>query len=156
MNLVTENTIEAKANRIEKQLLTLGNFLSPASFLKPAALVKSAWTAHAPFAFWLIEALRPGVLVELGTHKGFSYLAFCQAIRHLRLSTKAFAIDTWTGDEHAGFYGDEIFFRLKAYHDPRFAGFSQFLRMSFDSALTHFAATPSISFISVGVISMMT
>src|SRR5437764_4408932 len=60
--------------------------LSPACFWPPQQLdPQSAWLEHAPFAFWLIEALRPRILVELGTHGGYSYFAFCQAVERLKL-----------------------------------------------------------------------
>ena len=43
----------------------------------------SAWNEHTPFAFWLVDALRPKFLVELGTHSGVSYCAFVQAAKAL-------------------------------------------------------------------------
>ena len=98
----------------------------------------SAWQDHIPFAFACIEMLRPRVLAELGTHKGDSYCAFCQAVDMLRLATKCYAIDTWKGDEHAGFYDDRIFRELKAYHDPLYGSFSRLIRSTFDEALDHF------------------
>ncbi len=76
--------------------------------------------------------------MELGTHSGFSYLAFAQAVKRLQLATRCFAIDTWAGDEHAGFYGDEVFAALHEYHDKNYSSFSQLLRTTFDQALDHF------------------
>lgn len=94
-------------------------WLSEAAFRLPDWLVQSAWLQHAPFAAWLIEAHRPRTLVELGTHAGFSYAAFCEAVKRNGFDTRCSAIDTWRGDEHAGFYGEEIFTRFSAYHDAR-------------------------------------
>ena len=116
----------------------LGPCLSPASFRIPDYLVVSAWQEHAPFAGWLVESHRPDCLVELGTHTGYSYMAFCEAVRAGGLTTRCYAVDTWQGDEHAGFYGDEVLDQLKAYHDPRFSGFSHLIRSTFDSAVGQF------------------
>ena len=38
----------------------------------------STWTDHLPFGYDLAEALRPELLVELGTHNGASFFIFCQ------------------------------------------------------------------------------
>ncbi len=114
------------------------DFIAPASFWMPEHFVLSAWIEHAPFAFWLVDVHRPRTLVELGTHYGFSYLVFAQAVKRLELATQCFAIDTWKGDEHAGFYGDEVFTELRDYHDPLYSKFSQLLRMTFDEAARHF------------------
>ena len=97
-----------------------------------------AWAGHIPFAFWIVEALRPQLLVELGTHSGNSYLAFAQAIHRLGLGTACFAVDTWRGDDHAGHYGEEVFQELSRYHDPRYGAFSRLVRSTFDEAVQHF------------------
>jgi GT2 family glycosyltransferase len=98
----------------------------------------SAWHEHSPFAFWLTGAMHPDCLVELGTHTGFSYLAFCQAVQQLGLQTSCYAIDTWVGDEHAGFYGEEIFSTLSAINNRNYSGFSRLMRSRFDDALRYF------------------
>ena len=113
-------------------------FVSPASFSLPLLSVRSTWTEHAPFAFWLVEALRPRVVVELGTHHGFSYFVFCQAVRQLRLDARCYAVDTWTGDEHAGFYGEDVFERVRGHHDRHYSSFSALMRTTFNDAARHF------------------
>ncbi|KGQ20801.1 Glycosyl transferase [Lysobacter dokdonensis DS-58] len=111
------------------------HFRPNASLLsRPDHLPPSAWTGHIPFAMWLVEALRPRMLVELGTHHGASYLAFCQAMRENGVEGRCLAVDTWAGDEHAGAYGDEVLDTLRRYHDPRYASFSELLRTTFDEA----------------------
>ncbi|MBV8492514.1 MAG: class I SAM-dependent methyltransferase, partial [Alphaproteobacteria bacterium] len=106
--------------------------MSPASFWQPDHVAPSAWHQHAPFAFWLLDALRPGIFVELGTHNGFSYLVFCQAVQRLGAASKCYAVDTWAGDDHAGFYGEEVFAKLSDFHDARYSGFSRLVRSTFD------------------------
>jgi len=98
-----------------------------------------SWVAHIPFAFWLVDVVRPQVLVELGTHAGTSYAAFAQAIQRLGLSTAAYAVDTWTGDSQAGFYDESVFKEWETYHASHFAAFSRLLRSTFDQAAEHFA-----------------
>lgn len=110
------------------------------SLMMPNRLVRpSPWVEHIPFAFYIIKLLKPNVLVELGTHKGNSYCAFCQAVSRLNLSTKCYAVDTWEGDEHGGFYGPNIFLDLKKHHDPLYGRFSRLLKMTFDDALRYFS-----------------
>jgi hypothetical protein len=113
--------------------------LSPASFWSPEQVgPQKAWLEHAPFAFWLVDAARPRLLVELGTHGGYSYFAFCQAVQRLGLRTQCFAVDTWKGDEHSGFYSEEAYQEVRARHDRLYSAFSNLIRASFDEALHHF------------------
>jgi hypothetical protein len=120
------------------QKIDLNDFISGESFWVPDSMVESAWLEHAPFAFWLVAEHHPRLLVELGTHKGYSYLAFNQAIKRLAIETRCFAVDTWKGDEHSGFYGFEVFEQLRDYHDCRYGSFSQLMRLTFDEAVSSF------------------
>jgi glycosyltransferase involved in cell wall biosynthesis len=114
--------------------------ISPVSFWQPEYVPPhSAWLEHAPFAFWLIETLRPRFLVELGTHSGLSYFAFCQAVQRLQMETRCYAVDTWKGDEHAGFYGEEVFRKVQNQNDKQYSAFSTLIRSSFDEASRHFS-----------------
>jgi tetratricopeptide (TPR) repeat protein len=112
--------------------------LTAAAFRFPDRITPSAWTEHVPFMFWLVDALRPGRFVELGTHSGVSYCAACQAVELRNLDCSCYAVDTWKGDEHAGFYGQEVYADLAAHHDPRYSAFSRLVRSTFDEAAGHF------------------
>ena len=111
----------------------------PVCFLTPdhQSLVES-WTQHIPFAYAVVELCKPAVLVELGVHYGTSYFSFCQAVAHLRLATRCTAVDTWRGDPHAGFYGDEVWESVRTFHDAHYSGFSRLHRVTFDEALKDF------------------
>jgi O-antigen biosynthesis protein len=117
----------------------IGDFLSPASFWFPERLCESAWIEHAPFAYWLMEAHRPSLLVELGTHFGYSFFAFCQAVGDLGLPTRCFAVDTWQGDDQAGRYGEEVFESVSAYNKAHYSAFAALMRVTFDGAASSFA-----------------
>lgn len=106
---------------------------------EPERIVQPAnWAGHVPFAAWLVANHRPEILVELGTHTGFSYGAFCQAVTEFSLPTRCYAVDTWGGDEHAGHYADDVFKELSDWHAARYEHFSRLLRMTFDDALGGF------------------
>lgn len=97
-----------------------------------------SWVEHIPFAQYLIEVLRPKTFVELGTHSGNSYFSFCQAIQKLGLNTRSYAIDSWDGDEHAGYYGDDVFKRVYQINIEYFKQFSELMKMTFDEGLEYF------------------
>lgn len=70
---------------------------------------------------------RPRTVVELGAHNGFSYFNFCEAAVRLGLDTRLYAIDSWKGDDHAGFY-DESVYELVSATNERYADRSTLLR----------------------------
>jgi Methyltransferase domain/Glycosyl transferase family 2 len=118
---------------------TASAIFRPIVFENPDRLVPpTAWVGHIPFAFWIMEVLRPGIFVEHGTQSGNSYSAFAQAVQNLRLSTQCHAVDTWRGDDHAEFSSEKVFEDYSRYHDARFADFSRLIRSTFDEALPYF------------------
>ena len=112
--------------------------LHPIVSTKPEYFQVSRWTGHIPFGMLLVDLMRPRCFVELGTHYGVSYMAFCQAVKMLNAGTRCYAVDTWTGDPQAGAYSDEVLSTLRAHHDPAYGSFSTLMQMSFDEAAEHF------------------
>lgn len=98
----------------------------------------SGWHELVPLAHWLVKAIRPRVFVELGTHAGVSYAAFCSAMQQNNVGGAAFAIDHWQGDAHSGFYEGHVYEELNAFNQKNFGSFSKLLKCSFDDALPYF------------------
>jgi len=111
----------------------------PIAFHTPdRAVDPPSWLGHTPFAFWIVDALRPATFIELGCHSGNSYSSMAQAVQTLNLSTACYAVDTWLGDPHAGTFDESVFAEWSEYHDRRFASFSRLVRSTFDEALAYF------------------
>ena len=117
---------------IMKSLITAASFIP--NSLKPP----NSWVGHLPFAAWVIQEVSPNIFVELGTHSGNSYFSFCQSVVEANLSTKCYAVDTWKGDEHAGYYSEEIFAAVNSHNQECYGEFSRLMRMTFNDALTSF------------------
>ena len=107
-----------------------------AAWIEPHTLSSPApWAGHIPFAAWLAASMRPRTLVELGVYSGISYLAFCQAAVEHGVALRAWGVDTWEGDVHAGQYDQRVLEQLRLQHDDRYGQFSTLLQMRFDDAL---------------------
>lgn len=115
------------------------SLIETASSTPTSLQAPNAWCGHLPFAAWLIRLLEPKIFVELGTHTGNSYFAFCQSVSEAGLATKCYAVDTWRGDAHTGYYGDEVFNQVNAHNQAHYASFSRLLRMTFDDAKDYFS-----------------
>src|SRR5579871_5233338 len=102
-------------------------------------LAISPWAGHRRFAYDLVRRFAPQAIVELGTHWGCSFFAFCQAALDGKSPTEVFAIDTWEGDEHAGHYGEEVFALVAKTLADRFASIRfHLVRKKFDDAARDF------------------
>jgi len=104
----------------------------------PRSGVPSAWYGHVPFAYWIVAALQPRLIVELGTHCGVSYAAFCDAVIKIKTDTRCYAVDTWKGDEHAGFYEELVFDDIQDFNTKHFGTFSELIRTTFQDACGYF------------------
>ncbi len=98
-----------------------------------------AWSQHVFFAYDLVASLKPKILVELGTHQGESFFSFCQSIAENQISCTAYAIDTWEGDKHSGFYGEDIYQAVLRHRDQYYQQFAYLLRGQFDHFLKQFS-----------------
>lgn len=113
--------------------------LNGGMFINPRLTPESAWTGHIPAAGWLVNAVRPRLIVELGTHAGASFFAFCQSVREASLDSKCYAVDTWQGDDHSGHYDEKVYAAVREHAQQHYAGFASLMRMTFDEASGYFA-----------------
>jgi hypothetical protein len=106
---------------------------------EPKHLTFSTWADHIQFGYDLIEAVRPALLVELGTQGGLSYFTFCQSMKENDIEGLCYAVDTWEGEEHTGKYDDTTWNMVSNHNRENYAGFSYLMRMFFADAVQHFA-----------------
>ena len=118
---------------------SLEKYITAASFKAASIEAPNAWVGHLPFAAWITQQVKPKIFVELGTHTGNSYFSFCQTVEKHDLPTSCYAVDTWAGDEHAGHYSDEVFYRVEYHNREKYSHFSKLIRATFDDALSYFA-----------------
>lgn len=110
----------------------------PESYWEPRHRVASAWREHSPFAYWLISAIRPQLIVELGTHNGFSFFVFAEAVKRLGLKSKLFAIDSWQGDFQAGFYDESVYESVREISQKEYSDSTTLIRAYFSEAVLQF------------------
>ncbi|MGI9601952.1 MAG: class I SAM-dependent methyltransferase [Acidimicrobiales bacterium] len=113
-------------------------YLPPSMAYVPKKMVFSTWVDHVPFGYDLVAALRPRLLVELGSHYGMSFFTFCQSIKDHHVDGLAYAVDTWEGDDHTGPYGEDVFSGVQSHLRDEYRGFSYQLRMTFAEAREQF------------------
>ena len=105
---------------------------------EPKRMVFSTWVDHLPFAYDLVEAIRPKLLVELGAYNGLSFFAFCQSMLENNIDGVAYAVDCWEGDKHTDSYDDSIYKGVQEHARAHYRGFTYLLKMYFSEALQHF------------------
>lgn len=109
-----------------------------ATELHQKSIQNGAWSGHRRFAYDLVSVFKPRITVELGTHYGTSFFSFCQAIKDSQIPAFCYAIDTWKGDPHAGYYDEDVYQAVEAVNNREFPNIGKLLRMEFDKALSEF------------------
>lgn len=130
---VQKTTLRKDGEVMESILRSKGLLMKPNHLAKPLAMV-----SHIPFLHWIVAELNPRVFVELGTHVGNSYFSVCQTVEELGLTTVTYAVDTWKGDEHAGFYSESVYEYVNGINSHHYKSFSTLIRSTFDDAVKYF------------------
>ncbi|OHB49669.1 MAG: hypothetical protein A2Y10_05800 [Planctomycetes bacterium GWF2_41_51] len=125
------------------------DIVTKSALMNPGRVVEPLWWAgHIPFAMWLVEKIKPQILVELGVHIGNSYFAMCHSVKTNGLLSRCYAVDTWKGDSHQGYYDEDVYSSVKKYNDENYSEFSELLRMTFNEAVSKFEDS-SIDFLHI-------
>ena len=111
--------------------------LNQSAFVQPHCLSPGVATGHIPFGAWLIEALKPRVLVDVGTFHGESYLAFCQTVSECNLRTRCFAAGPWRLADRPIEFQDDVFNSLER-QNAAYASFSRLVRAGYAAAARQF------------------
>jgi hypothetical protein len=98
-----------------------------------------SWAGHIPFAFYLMAALRPARVVELGVFAGNSLFAFAQAAHTLGHPVRISGVDTWESDPHSGGYDGAVVYQAVLEQQARYPDRVELHRASFDQARVGFA-----------------
>ena len=106
--------------------------------IRPRRFGLVSWSPHVAFAFDLIADFRPRMLVELGTHSGESYFAFCQSAQENHVPATCYAVDTWKGDAQCGFYPEDVYADVFRHNQEFYSDFSYLIRATFDEAVDRF------------------
>lgn len=110
--------------------LGLAETLLPSRIIEP-----TAWIGHIPFAYYIIEKTKPKIIIELGVHTGNSFFAFADAIKALDLPCTLIGIDTFRGDKHAGYFGDEVYEDVSKFLVENYPNNIALLKSTFDDAV---------------------
>lgn len=108
---------------------TLSSLIVPAIFSRAKYLGPSQTLHHLPFLSWLVEALKPRRVVEIGLNHGVSYFATCQAAERLDCLLDCTGIGEWS---------DGVPEDLARYNDEQYQEFSSLLSMSGSAAADRF------------------
>ena len=147
--IMTCQAIRGDGSLVEENYATLGErdvsqMLDPSDLLKTIDVVTaafttpkvyefSAWSELIPVLSAILAIAKPRRFAELGVHNGMSFLAACNTVERLNIGTECIAIDSWLGDEHAGFHEPRVFETFKRNLGNLFPQ-QQFIRGLFDDA----------------------
>ncbi|MBI4252670.1 class I SAM-dependent methyltransferase [Candidatus Uhrbacteria bacterium] len=108
-------------------------------FSTPRRLTEdTSWHIHIPLAFYLVQQLRPKVIVELGVGAGDSYGAWCQAVTELEIFATCYGFNITSNCKHGRNINESKFEELVSYHDQLYGKFSKLNHTTAHGALSYF------------------
>jgi chemotaxis protein histidine kinase CheA len=114
----------------------------PAATVHPVAFLSGApgpWAGHLPFAYDLVAAIKPRLIVELGVYFGDSYFGLCQAVTEHGLVCTCYGVDTWKGESNSATDEDSVYEAVSRHNEQNYRSFSYLERKTFNDALAQFS-----------------
>jgi hypothetical protein len=108
-------------------------------YLEPMRATGDDSLDHASFLYDLVEALRPRLIVDVGTGAGVSLSIACESMRDHDVGGLAYGIDTWEDDESKSDDDPTRWAALNNFLHTYFRGVSYLMKMRGSEALPHFA-----------------
>lgn len=115
--------------------------VTPALLRDAGHLVDAPWNQHYPLLSWLVDLLRPGRAVELGTGEGASFRALCDVVERTGGGGTCVAVDSWRGEGHRGWVDSSAHQDLTSLCHAHYGDVATILRMSGGEALEQFPPT---------------
>ncbi|MEZ0470946.1 hypothetical protein [Luteimonas salinilitoris] len=120
---VSAGTGTAVSERWRQPVVDLQPFALPSVFWHPGYLDDPDLAEHVPFVFWLVEAIRPGLVVAIGAECGTSYFACCQAIQRLAMDARCLHLGS-VGEQGEDAADSQARQRFRDYNKLNFSAFS--------------------------------
>jgi predicted O-methyltransferase YrrM len=97
--------------------------------------IETAWLGLGSIGYELVAHFKPKCVVELGSYGGFSTASLALALKKHVQGGKLFAVDTWAGDFHAGFYSESVFSQFQTFRSElELTEVIEPMRMTFEEA----------------------
>jgi len=107
-------------------------------YFVPPRIMNGTLGVHACFEYDLIEATKPGLVVDLGAGNAQSFATFCQSMKDHDIDGLAYAIDSWECDEQREADEQPTLSSINNFIHAHFR-FGYLLPLTPDQALAHFA-----------------
>ena len=108
-------------------------------YFDPMRVIARQPMAHTSFLYDLVEAVRPALLVDVGTGAGIAFSVACQSMRDHDVDGLGYAIDSWADDEAKAEDDPTRWASLNAFLRAHFRGVAYLMKMASADALQHFA-----------------
>ncbi|HEX7672147.1 MAG TPA: class I SAM-dependent methyltransferase [Polyangiaceae bacterium] len=108
-------------------------------YLEPMRVVRGAPLDHTSFAYDLVTAVRPRLVVDVGTGAGMFMAIACQAMREHDIDGLVHGIDAWSDDEGKPEDDETRWADLNAFLRTHFRGIAYLMKMSHEDGVQHFA-----------------